>query len=33
MDILQSVNVAAVQSSWAVIKKDLKTNAPQFYVA
>jgi len=33
MDTQKSVNVAAVQSSWAVIKQDLNTYAPIFYVA
>jgi hypothetical protein len=33
MDVLNSVNVAAVQSTWAVIKSDINTFAPQFYVA
>nr|CAH0110953.1 unnamed protein product [Daphnia galeata] len=32
MDTQKSVNVAAVQSSWAVIKQDLNTYAPIFYI-
>jgi hypothetical protein len=33
MDVLKSVNVAAVQSTWAIVKKDINTHAPNFYVA
>ncbi|XP_046454560.1 hemoglobin subunit epsilon-like [Daphnia pulex] len=33
MDVLKSVNVAAVQSTWAIVKADLNTHAPKFYVA
>ena len=33
MDILKSVNVAAVQSTWAIVKSDINTHAPKFYVA
>ncbi|KAI9553129.1 hypothetical protein GHT06_021021 [Daphnia sinensis] len=33
MDTLKTVNVAAVQNTWAIVKKDLNTHAPQFYVA
>jgi hypothetical protein len=33
MEDFQSVNVAAVQNTWAIIKQDADTNAPQFYVA
>jgi len=33
MDVLNSVNAAAVHSTWAVIKQDINTYAPKFYVA
>ena len=33
MEDFKSVNVDAVQNTWAIIKQDANTNAPQFYVA
>ena len=33
MEDFKSVNVDAVQNTWAIIKQDVNTNAPQFYVA
>lgn len=33
MDTLKTVNVSAVQNTWAIVNKDLNTHAPHFYVA